>query len=217
MFQHDQGAPVIRRRMGFFSVTIMSLSAVIITAIVCASGLGLYSLGIIDAKADSVTGLVEETLRQLPELRAALPPVLADAWDDVRSPEYLSNVAIMVHPSQTSDRYGRRRAVVKVENTGDRVISLLSMRIVGVDEAGDPVSECNTWAATPIQADEDEWRGPLMPHETRKFIVRYYCDDAGVDYEHEVTELRVWQPGGVDDAPETDTATTAVVDRGIGL
>lgn len=217
MFQHDPSAPVVRRRFGFLSVSVLSLSAVLMTTIVCASGLALFSLSVIDSKADTVTGLIGETLRQLPELRASLPPVLADAMDDVRSPEYLSNVDIAVRTGTSQDRHGFNKAIVEVANKGDRVISLLSMRIVGIDDAGDPVTECNTWAATPIQTEDRDWRGPLLPNETRKFIVRYYGDSRSVAFEHEVTELRVWQPNKDAAGDAASSEMPAVASRGVGI
>jgi hypothetical protein len=88
------------------------------------------------------------------------------------------------------------------------MISLLSMRLVGSDADGAPVLEKNIWAASPIQIDND-WRGPLMPHETRRLVV--YCHDAdrAASYSSEVTEVRVWQ-GDKKSEPQTKPASANV-------
>ena len=216
MFQHDPTAPVVRRRMGFFSVSVVCVSAILMTTIVCATGLAFFGLSVVDGKADTLKGLVTETLHELPAICESLPPALADAVDDTRCPEYLDNLGIQVHAVASNERYGYNKAVVQIENKGDKIVSLLTMRIVGVDEKGDPISETNAWAATPIQTCDRDWRGPLLPHETRKFIVRYYGDIKDVNYEHEVTELRVWQRDSSIENQDDTTESTAVARQGIG-
>jgi hypothetical protein len=62
----------------------------------------------------------------------------------------------------------------------------------GLDEAGDPVSEQDTWAATPLQI-EDDWRGPLQPHEKRLFPVYWYRNSQPAEVSVEVTDIRVWR------------------------
>jgi len=186
---------VIKKRLSFFSVFAMSLSAIIISVVVCASVIGVYALNIADRRIDTVGELIEQTVRSLPEVRKSLPPVLADAFNDERRPDYVDRLAITVRYVERGEghrhRHRRRRTVVEVENTGDEVVSLLSMRIVGLDAQGDPIYERNTWAATPIQI-EDDWRGPLLPHEKRRFAVwcYFHCDIAEVT--HEITEVRTW-------------------------
>lgn len=191
---HDSGTTVVNKRMSFLSVTILSVSAVLITTILSASGIAVYGMRVIDRKCDSLTMLVGETVRQLPEFRKALPPALADAIDDIRRPDYLTKVEVITKLGRsTESRCGRvGNAIVEVTNNGDEVISLLSMRLVGVDEDGAPIMEHNTWAATPIQV-EDEWRGPLLPHETRRIPVRFFANDDIKTISHEITDIRVWK------------------------
>ncbi len=188
---NDSGATVVRKPYSFLAVAAFGLSGVLITAIVCASAIGLYGLRVVDRKADGLIGLVGDAAGKLPELRAALPPALFDAIDDVRSPEYVQSLKVTSSLAPTQDRWGRRRVAIEVENHGEQVVSLLSMRVLGLDEDGDAVDERNVWAATPIQL-EDDWRGPILPGETRRLLA--WCDDhskiAGVA--HEITEVRVW-------------------------
>jgi len=189
MYKED-GTTVVRKRLSCVSVLILSLTAIIVTVVVSASGIAVYALTVVDQKTDTLVGLVGEAARALPELREALPPALADALDDERSPEYVHQLEVAVRAGG-ADRYGRQRCLIEVENTGDKVVSLLSMRIVGLDDDGDVVYERNTWAATPIQI-EDEWRGPLLPHETRRFSVWSCREGAASEITHEITDVRVW-------------------------
>ena len=63
------------------------LSAVIITCVVSASAITLYGMRIIDKKADTLVGTVQVLVEELPALKAALPPALADAVSDERRPD----------------------------------------------------------------------------------------------------------------------------------
>lgn len=190
MYQ-EGGTTVVRKRMGFLSVVVVSLAAIIMTVVLCASAIGLYGLRIFDHKADSLSGFVQETLRSLPAVREALPPALADAIDDVRKPAYRENLDVEVRLAGRDQR-GCERAVVEVTNKGDEVVSLLTMRVVGSDGGGDPVQEWQVWAATPIQIDDD-WRGPILPGETRRFPIHSYGQEQIERVSHEITEIRVWR------------------------
>lgn len=202
----NSGTTVVRKRMSFLAALAIGLTAIVVTAIVSASGIAVYGLWVVDKKSDSLIGLVEQAVKGLPELQKALPPALADAIDDERRPGYLKDLEVSVRSA--SPRTGRGRAVVTVTNHGDEVVSLLSMRIVGLDEEGDPIEERNTWAATPLQI-EDEWRGPLLPHETRRFPVRWWGRGEVVELTHEITDIRVWNgPNGSEQAAQAAQGLT---------
>lgn len=198
----------MKKPHSFLAVAAFGVCAVLMTAIVSGVGLAAYGLRVVDKKSDGIVGLIEQTARSLPEIRAALPPALADTLDDVRQPDYRDSLQVTVKESAKSDRWGGRKIGVVVENHGDRMISLLSMRIVGTDEDGTPVTERSIWAASPIQIDND-WRGPLMPHETRRLVV--YCRDAeqATKYSSEITEVRVWQGDKNGDAQNRPTSAKA--------
>ena len=200
---HDNGTTVVRKRMSFLSVLVLSVTAIIVTIILSASGIAIYGLGILDAKTDSLTGLVGEAVRSLPEIRKALPPALSDAINDERRPGYRDQLDVSVR-LVGADRNGYRRTVVEVTNRGDELVSLLSMRVVGLDGDGDPVFERNTLVATPIQIDDD-WRGPLLPHETRRFSIRHSSRRYGVPVEvtYEITDVRVWRGNTEAESVET--------------
>ena len=188
----DPNTPVVRKRMSFLSVTVISLTSLCITLIFCASGIALYGMRLLDKKSDTLVGLVGQVAENLPELRAALPPALADAIDDERRPDYRENLIITARLVQPDDHRGYSRAIVSVENTGDHVVSLLGLRLVGLDQAGDPISEQDAWAATPLQI-KDDWRGPLQPHEKRLFPIYWYRNSQPAEVSVEVTDIRVWR------------------------
>lgn len=198
MRQHRQqdvfqgaGTTIVRKRLGFFSIAIISIAGVVMTVIVCASALAFRGLAIVDRKADTLTGIATDLVKALPEYREALPPALADALDDERRPDYLSNLKIDARLVEADSR-GHSRGVVEVTNNGEEIVSMLSIRVVGLDRGDEPVWERSTWGATPIQI-EDDWRGPLMPGVTRRIPIRMWPHDRASALSCEVTEIRVWK------------------------
>jgi len=201
MYQ-DGGTTVVRKRMSFLSVTVLSLAAIIVTTVVSASGVAVYALKVADGKTDNLLGLVGETVKSLPEFCEGLPPALADAIKDERQPGYRDQLDVSVRLGR--EQGSRRALLVEVKNGGEQTVSLLSMRLVGLDGEGDPVFEKNAWVATPLQLDDD-WRGPLLPHETRQ--IPLYCYDTGASREvrAEITDIRIWK-----DEPATEAAAGKV-------
>ncbi len=53
------------------------------------------------------------------------------------------------------------------------------------------MEEESIFAATPLPC-EDEWRGPILPGETRKFSTHMDSRETGLTAEFEVTDIRVW-------------------------
>ena len=196
MFQHE-GTPIVQKRISFLSALVLSAASVVIVITLSLTGITIYGMRLIDKKTDNLAGLVEETVKSLPAVRESLPPILADAFNDERRPDYLQNIEVSTKPveDQTGLRASRHRVVVQVQNKGDATVTLLSMRIVGLDANGQPVKEWHTWAATPLQVDDD-WRGPLLPHETRRFVVRCGSSEGTVGVTHEVSDIRVWLKDG---------------------
>ncbi|HVP09972.1 MAG TPA: hypothetical protein VMV94_02165 [Phycisphaerae bacterium] len=196
MYQ-DGGTTVVQKRMSFLSALVCSTALVVITIILSLTGITIYGMRLLDRKTDNLTGLIQESVKALPAVREALPPALADAFDDQRQPEYLQNLAISVKMAddQRGQRVGRHRVVVQVQNNGDETVTLLSMRLLELDADGDPVMEWSTWAATPLQLD-GEWRGPLLPHETRRFAMWCHSHDQVVKVVHEVSDVRIWFKDG---------------------
>jgi hypothetical protein len=188
---HDPSPTVVNRRMGFGTAIVLGITGITMTSIGAGTGIVIYGMRIFNQKSGSLVEFAGETLKHLPEYRKALPPALADAIDDVRKPEYRKQLDVSVKWVSSDSSKRRRRAVIEVKNNGDDTISMLSMRLVGLDGAGEPISEETAYAATPIQIDED-WRGPLLPHETRRFVVSCWDKDVA-SMTPEITDLRVWR------------------------
>ena len=197
MFGHQNGN-VVHKARSFFSTLAWGISLIVVTAIISGTVLAGYGMNIVDRKTNSVFDLVEAVLNGLPELTDALPPVLADAIHDQRRPEYAGELEVSVRLAESSRRRGACRPVVELHNNGSEVVSLLSMRVVVLNQRGEPVAEFNEWAATPIAANDD-WRGPLLPGATRHLSVGtlFLGEDRAVDDFHaevEITDVRVWNP-----------------------
>lgn len=181
------------KRMSVFTATALGLSAVIITCVVSASAITLYGMRIIDKKADTLVGTVQVLVEQLPALKAALPPALADAVSDERRPDYADRLEIEVDMRPNAGRSNRAETSISIANEGDEVVSMLALRVVVLDKDGRPISGGTEYAATPLAIDGD-WRGPLMPGSKRRIAKTHYCPRQAASVEYEVTELRIWHP-----------------------
>ncbi len=184
------------RKHSFLASAASGLSAIVVTIVVCLTILVIYGVHLAGEKSERVISLAESAIRGLPEFRQALPPALSDMLDDRREPDYCQELAIEARIVTRPDSHGRARTVVEITNNGEKVVSLLSLRITVLDENDLLLSESQEWAATPVTAEHD-WRGPIMPGSKRRF----FCSggrlhDVGpldeVKAEIEITELRVW-------------------------
>lgn len=208
----DNPPQIINKRMSFPSVLIVCVTSIVITAVVSTAGVGVYGLRIVDRKSDGLVSFLGQLTDKLPQLRDALPPALQDAMDDERRPDYRANLRVSVTLVGEADRRHRRRAAVEVENKGDETISLLTMRIVALDKDGNPVGERQTWAVSPLQMDGD-WRGPLLPHETRRFSVKGFDVEDAASVSHEITDLRVWC--GYDESQDKPSKGVMALDKSV--
>ncbi len=187
----DTGTPIIIKR-GFLSTLAYGISGVLITTIICGSGLALYGMNLLDRKSGDLTSLSKELVAAIPGILEALPPALSDAVNDRRDPGYRSELEIEVAIDDDEDSFWTR-SVVTVKNNGDDIVSLLAVRIVLLDEDGLPTSERGTYVATPLSFDDcDVWSGPILPGETRRISTKMRTDTSHVKAEVEVTEIRVW-------------------------
>jgi hypothetical protein len=182
---------IINKRMSFLSVIVLCITFVVITLIVSAAGVGIYSLRILDKKSDGLVQFVGQLAEKLPQIRDSLPPVVLDAIDDERRPDYIDQLRVKVKLVHDEGKRWASRAAVEIENKGDETISLLTMRIVMLDADGQPLGERQTWAASPLQLD-GEWRGPLLPRETRRLALRCADSDDVASLSHEITDIRIW-------------------------
>jgi hypothetical protein len=180
----------------FLSALAMGFSAVLITLIISSTAVVIFGIHFAGDKSELLISLAEDAVRGLPELQKNLPPILADVLDDRREPEYCKQLEITTNTTYLQERHGMLRTAIQVVNNGQEVVSLLSLRVVVLNEDSEILAESNEWAATPFAA-EDEWRGPLMPGSSRRFIAYHgrtspfsYIDD--LKTEVEITDIRIW-------------------------
>ena len=203
------------RKHTFLSSAAMGFSAIVVTLLVACTAVLLYTVHLASDKSERVITLAQSAIKGLPELSHSLPPALADMLDDHRRPDYCKELAITAKATSQPDSHGRVRTTIEVVNNGHEVVSLLSLRVLLLDERGQVLSESQEWAATPFAADNG-WRGPIMPGSRRLFVSNrgWYGLNSTNDFntQVEITELRVWNDGkntAPKDAQPTDQATAA--------
>jgi len=183
------------RKHTFLSSVAMGLSAIVVTLILSGTGVLVYGIHLASEKSERVISLAQGAVQGLPMLTESLPPVLSDMLDDRRQPDYSNALAITAKLTTAPGPYDGTRTAIEIVNNGSEVVSLLSLRVIILDEHGRLISEGQEWAATPFAAD-CEWRGPIMPGSRRYFVSdRRLHDVSLVDElrpEVEITELRVW-------------------------
>jgi hypothetical protein len=198
------------RKNTFLSSVAMGFSAVIITIVVCCTAVLLYTVHLAGEKSERLVTLAEGAIRGLPEFTKSLPPVLSDMLDDHRQPDYAGRLVISAKVLPRPGHHSFARMAIEITNNGQEVVSLLSLRIILLNENGQLLCESQEWAATPVATD-GEWRGPIMPGSRRYFVAQRMCDNDSAEALHaeiEITELRVWN-GPAKTAAADGQATTA--------
>ncbi len=209
------------RKHSFLSSVAAGISAIVITAIISVTTVVLYGVHLASDKSDRVITLAQSAVRGLPEFERSLPPALADMLNDRRQPDYAAQLDITAKVTTQPDAHRRTRTAIEIVNNGDQVISLLSLRIVLLDEQDRLLCESQEWAATPVAIDND-WRGPIMPGSKRRFVCWRNCPyEVGpldvIKPEVEITELRIWNGSQepATGAETTDAEPTTVSSLGI--
>jgi hypothetical protein len=192
---------VVVRKGGFLTALFHGLFGLLTVIVVCGTGLGIYGLHVVDGKTGDLLTLANGVVTDFPEWLQNLPPLLAETLDDRRAPDYMAQVDVSVETVAVPGDRNRELTIVEVENKGSQTITVLALTVVLEDEDGIPLRECRTYAATPIAVNDDEWRGPLLPERTRRFVVCRHGHDRDLHPRIDVAELRVWngpQAPGVD-------------------
>jgi hypothetical protein len=191
---HEGGPVIINKRRSPVSALFWATGATVMTCVVCASVVGIVCVSLADDLVHSSYSWLGNMSDKWPDWQRALPPVLGDAVNDVRSYEYGKLLTVDTRIVASKDgRLGNDRVVVDVKNDGDKTVSFLGLRVVIKDQDGDPAWEEITYAATPLAMDDD-WRGPLLPEQTRSFSVpvRTHIPIRSATVKAEIVELRVW-------------------------
>lgn len=186
------GASVIVKKGGFWASLVSGFFGLLMTTVICGSGLGAYAIHVFDKKTGDLTDVGGRLLENLPKWREALPPALADAVNDRPAVEYREHLDVSVQLGKTG-RAGQRKAVLRIENRGSETISVLAINLVLKDADGVPIGDRVTYAATPVAFDDD-WRGPILPGSVREFT-RWVSDgEKASAIGYEITTLRVLEP-----------------------
>ncbi len=188
-----QGGPaaVVVKRGGFFTAIASGVFGLLITGVVCASGLAAYGLYIVDNRVGNAFDIGSTIVQSLPDWSERLPNVIADALNDRRAAEYRESLNVAVKFSPRESKRGERLAILEVENRGTETVTLLAMNLLLIDAEGNPIGESRAYAATPFSIDEGQWRGPILPGSTRRTICRIWADRDATDVTVEISELRV--------------------------
>jgi hypothetical protein len=199
------------RKHTFLSSVALGFSAIVVTLLLSCTAVVLYTVHLASDKTERVITLAQSTLKGLPELAQSLPPALADMLDDQRRPDYCKELTVSVQATSLPDSRGRVRTTVEIVNNGPEVVSLLSLRLLVLDEQNQLLCESQEWAATPFAAD-DGWRGPIMPGSRRHFVSYRGClprpnPPGALHAEVEITELRIWNNPKDGPCPEPATAS----------
>lgn len=201
---------VVVKKGGVLSALVTGVFGLLIVGTLCGAALGWYALNVIDRRAGDVVGIGQGFFESLPQWRDSLP-MLAEVLDDHRAPDYLQRLEASVRVIDPGKDQRRSRVVVAVKNHGSEVVTLLTGRVVLLDDDGEPLNDETVFIATPIAVPDDGWRGPLQPGAERKFAVRGWRDARDVSAATiELTDIRVWNgPAPAASAPTAPTAAAA--------
>ncbi len=121
----------------------------------------LSGMSFIDGKIASVFDLGRDVAGNVPEILETLKPVLGDAFQDERSPEYRASLEVSAKfPVDGSGRHARPSLTIR--NTGEQIVSRLVVRIAALDAFGATRHVWTEVVATPL-ALCNELPGPLLP------------------------------------------------------
>jgi len=192
MSDHQQ---IVYKKHTFLSSVALGLSAVAIVCIICCTAVMIYGVHFAGAQSEKFMAITGDVFDGIPDIIQSLPPLAADVLNDQRLPSYSGEIEATARII-AADNHGQARTQIEVTNNGERLITMLSLRITILDANDEIVSESNEWAATPLAADHD-WRGPLMPNSHRRFNSGSHrlprdTDQAHLRAEVEITDIRVW-------------------------
>jgi len=179
----------------FLSSFVSGLSCIIVTLIICITIIIIYGIHMTGKKSQEFVTLMQNTIQDLPAIQESLPPVVSDILNNKREVEYRDQIEINTKPI-VNQQDGRLGASVTILNKGPKVVSLMSLRIVVLNNNDDVLSEINEWVVTPV-AGKDNWPGLLMPNSQRYLSSfgqspSYTTNINDLKTRVEITEIRTW-------------------------
>ncbi len=190
---------VIVNKGGFLTALCKGLFGTIMVIVICGTAVGLYGMRMVDKNfpliAEGTLSAVPELIAAMPEWREAhkfLPPIIADALNDRHAPEYRANLAVSARVVLRGADHDRGTVVVEVTNNGPETVSLLAVRAVVEDESAAHLLELPILVATPFPGGCcPEWRGPILPGETRRVAKQIWDVVGEPKLSFEVSDVRV--------------------------
>ena len=179
---------VIVNKSGFLASAAKGFFGLLTTCVICGTGLGGYAIYNLRESGFDAAGIISKVVESLPEWQKAMPPAVAEAFDDRRAPEYRDKLDVKV--SLVESRHGQVRTLIEVTNRGDKVVSLLALHANVQDDRGLPIGGELTYPVSPVAFSHGEWPGPLLPGSTR-VIERWIDAERGERATTEIAELRV--------------------------
>jgi hypothetical protein len=179
----------------FLSSFVSGLSCIIVTLIICATIILIYGIHMTGKKTQEFVTLMQNTIHSLPAIQESLPPVVSDILNNKREIEYRDQIEISAKPI-VNQQNGRLGASVTILNKGPKVVSLMSLRIVVLNNKDEVLSEINQWVVTPV-AGKNNWPGLLMPNSQRYLSSfgqspSYTTNLNDLKTRVEITEIRTW-------------------------
>lgn len=202
---------VVVKRGGFLSAIASGFFGLLITAVICGTGLASYGIYVLNERVGGAFSLAGSIVDSLPDWSEKLPPALADMLSDRRAADYRQDVDVRVRLADVDGRRGTRAVVFEVSNNGSETITMMAINVALQDGRKVPLEELRAYAATPVTFDEGHWRGPLLPGSTRTFSARLYgrtVEDV-TDVSAEISELRIAVPTDRVEAAESLAKSSA--------
>ena len=179
---------VIVKKGGFLSALCTGFFGFLTTTVVCATGLGVYTIHTFKTTGFDAAGMVGKVVETLPKWREAMPPAISDAFDDRRAPEYRDQLDVTV--KLVEFRRNHARALIEVTNKGQETVSVLAIRARVLDDRGLPTGSSLEYVVSPLAVNDADWPGPLLPGSTRT-LERWIDAPQGDKTATEIVELRV--------------------------
>ena len=188
----------VQKRMSPFTALFLGIFGLGAVSITVSSVVVLYGMRVVNVRAATLLGFAADTVEGLPELIESLPPAVGDVLSQRRAPDYAAKIG--VDAALVADRSSSSvRPVLTITNEGDKMITLLAVRVAALNVDGVPLREWTEVVATPIAAG-GPWRGPIMPDATRHVVLHQGsrglltgAPDA-VTVAVEVSDVFVWMP-----------------------
>lgn len=173
----------VKTRMSPWTALWTGLSLTAIVAIMSGAAITLYGMRVVNGNAGRILEFAEAAIDDLPELIESMPPVVQDALNSRRAPEYADHISATAQlVNDDDDRFSQFS--IKIENNGDAFVSLLALHVVTLNDKDQVIGEWTHYAATPFAA-EDGWPGPILPGKTRLTQMREWrCFDDDLDDDH---------------------------------